>query len=105
MSDTTHADAVGGYAAALLAVARAEGDVDGITDELFRVAGAFSGSDELRDTLYFVNEHHADTFRAEFKAIYDAMDTGRATGLDAAIESMRRNAPTTYRSLETLGVF
>jgi F-type H+-transporting ATPase subunit delta len=49
--DTTHAQKVGGYAAALLAVARAEGDVDGITDELFRTARAFNESEELRDTL------------------------------------------------------
>jgi F-type H+-transporting ATPase subunit delta len=51
MDDTTHAQTIGGYAAALLAVARAEGDVEGISDELFRVARAFSDSDELRETL------------------------------------------------------
>ena len=51
MEETTHAQKVSGYAAALLAVARAEGDVDGITDELFRIARAFNESEELRDTL------------------------------------------------------
>ena len=51
MAETTHAQTVGGYASGLLAIARAEGDVDGITDELYRVAGAFAGSEELRDTL------------------------------------------------------
>ena len=51
MDDVTHAQTVTGYAAALLAVARAEGDADGIADELFRTAQAFSASDELRETL------------------------------------------------------
>jgi F-type H+-transporting ATPase subunit delta len=51
MDDVTHAQTLAGYATALLAVARAEGDADGIADELFRVAQAFAGSDELRDTL------------------------------------------------------
>lgn len=51
MADVTHAQTISGYAAALLAVARAEGDSDGIADELFRVARAFAGSDDLRETL------------------------------------------------------
>jgi F-type H+-transporting ATPase subunit delta len=51
MNDVTHTQTIGGYAAALLAVARAEGDVEGIADELFRVAQAFSRSDDLRETL------------------------------------------------------
>ena len=51
MDEITHTQTVSGYAAALLAVARAEGDVDGITDELIRTARAFTSSDELRETL------------------------------------------------------
>jgi F-type H+-transporting ATPase subunit delta len=40
-----------GYAAAMLDVARAEGDPDGLSDELIRVAGAFGQSEELRSVL------------------------------------------------------
>jgi len=39
------------YAEALFAVARAEGDVDEVEDELFRFARVLEGSDELRDKL------------------------------------------------------
>ncbi len=48
MSD---ADRIDGYAAAVLAVARAEGDQSGLSDQLFQVAQAIEGSAELRDTL------------------------------------------------------
>ena len=39
------------YAEALFAVARAEGPLAEIEDELFRVAQVLRGNDELRDTL------------------------------------------------------
>lgn len=39
------------YADAVAAVARAEGNLDVVSDELFRVARALEGSDELRMTL------------------------------------------------------
>ena len=39
------------YADAVAAVARAEGNLDAVSDELFRVARALEGSDELRMTL------------------------------------------------------
>jgi F-type H+-transporting ATPase subunit delta len=51
MSEVTHAQAISGYATALLSVARAEGDAEGIADELFRTAQAFGSSEELRATL------------------------------------------------------
>ena len=51
MEETTHAQTVTGYAAALLALARAEGDADNVTDELYRIAQDFSASHELRETL------------------------------------------------------
>jgi F-type H+-transporting ATPase subunit delta len=51
MVDITHVQTIDGYASGLLSVAGAEGDVDGVTDELYRIAGAFAGSAELRDTL------------------------------------------------------
>lgn len=44
-------DRIQGYADAMLAVARAEGDVDGISDELFAVGRAVETNDELRNTL------------------------------------------------------
>ena len=48
MSDAARID---GYAAAVLDVARAEGDQAGLSDELFQVAQAFETSEELRETL------------------------------------------------------
>ena len=48
MMGTNHID---GYARALLDVAAAEGDTDRLSDELFRVALAFGGSEELQGTL------------------------------------------------------
>ena len=39
------------YAEALLGIAKAEGDVAQVADELFRVARVVDGNDELRDTL------------------------------------------------------
>ncbi len=43
-------DTIEGYAEALLAVVRAEGD-NGIDDEIFRFAQALEGNDDLRATL------------------------------------------------------
>ncbi len=48
MSDAARID---GYAAAVLAVADAEGDQSGLSDQLFQVTQAIEGSDELRDAL------------------------------------------------------
>lgn len=45
------ADRVSSYAEALVAVAQAEGDLAGTEDELFAVAQALAGSDELREVL------------------------------------------------------
>ena len=45
------ADRVDGYAAALVEVARAEGSLPQVENELFSVARAFESSDELRDAL------------------------------------------------------
>src|SRR5579864_2994385 len=44
-------DRVAGYATALLTVAQAEGLVDRVEDELFKVARTFEGNDLLRSTL------------------------------------------------------
>lgn len=45
------AEKVNSYAEALVAVAQAEGDLAGVEDELFAVAQALAGSDELREVL------------------------------------------------------
>jgi F-type H+-transporting ATPase subunit delta len=42
---------IDGYADAMLAVAQAEGDVAGISDELFTVGRAVDTNDELRDAI------------------------------------------------------
>jgi F-type H+-transporting ATPase subunit delta len=42
---------IDGYARALFEVARAEGTLDEVEDELFRFARSFEASDELRTTL------------------------------------------------------
>ena len=44
-------DRIQGYADAMLAIARAESDVAGISDELFAVGRAVETNDELRTTL------------------------------------------------------
>jgi F-type H+-transporting ATPase subunit delta len=44
-------DKVAAYADALIAIAESEGHTGRVEDELFRVARAFEGSDELRTTL------------------------------------------------------
>jgi F-type H+-transporting ATPase subunit delta len=48
MMETNHID---GYARALLDVTLAEGDADGLSDELFSVARAFGESEELQGAL------------------------------------------------------
>ena len=42
---------IDGYASALLEVAKAEGKVDRVADELFRFARAIEQNDQLRDSL------------------------------------------------------
>ncbi len=42
---------VGGYAAGLVEIARAEGELDRVNDELFRVSRSFQASSELREAL------------------------------------------------------
>lgn len=44
-------DRIEGYASAILEVAKAEGELDRIGDELFRIARAFESSHELREAL------------------------------------------------------
>jgi F-type H+-transporting ATPase subunit delta len=44
-------DRIDGYAAALFEVARAEGTLDSVEDELFRFARSYESNDQLRNTL------------------------------------------------------
>jgi F-type H+-transporting ATPase subunit delta len=44
-------DRIDGYAAAILEFARAEGELEKIGDEMFRIARAFESSNDLRDAL------------------------------------------------------
>ena len=44
-------DRVEGYAEALVSVARSEGELDRVSDELFQLGRAVEGNDQLRDTL------------------------------------------------------
>lgn len=44
-------DRVEGYAEALVSVARSEGDLDRVADELFQLGTAVETNDQLRDTL------------------------------------------------------
>lgn len=44
-------DRIDGYAAAILEIAKAEGELARIGDELFRIARAFESSNELREAL------------------------------------------------------
>ncbi len=47
----TAKDRIEGYATALFEVARAEGSLDEVEDELFRFARTLEGSDDLRNVL------------------------------------------------------
>lgn len=52
MTDSrTAGDRIDGYASAILEIARAEGQLEQIGDELFRIARSLEGSNELRDAL------------------------------------------------------
>jgi F-type H+-transporting ATPase subunit delta len=62
------------YAEALFAVARAEGPLDEIEDELFRVAQVVKGNDELRDKL--ADPHIPTAIRQQ--VVIDLLD-GKAT--------------------------
>jgi F-type H+-transporting ATPase subunit delta len=44
-------DRIDGYAAAIFDIARAEGSLDSVEDELFRFARILEGNDDLRETL------------------------------------------------------
>ncbi|MCY3923970.1 MAG: ATP synthase F1 subunit delta [bacterium] len=77
------ADKVSGYAEALVAVVAAEGDLAAAEDELFAVAQALAGADELREVL-------ADRCipAARRQQIVEDLLGGRASDATVALVSM-----------------
>jgi F-type H+-transporting ATPase subunit delta len=74
---------IDGYARALFEVARAEGTIDEVEDELFRFARSFESSDALRNTLT------DDTIPvAKRQAIVEDLLGGRATPTTTQLISM-----------------
>lgn len=76
-------DRISNYAAAMLGVAKAEGALGEIEDELFRFARALEGSDELRDAL---TDPHIPASRRQ--QIVEDLLGGRASNITAALVSM-----------------
>ena len=74
---------IDGYARALFEIARAEGTLDEVEDELFRFARSFEASDELRTALA------DETIPAgKRQAIVEDLLGGRATGTTTQLVSM-----------------
>jgi F-type H+-transporting ATPase subunit delta len=72
-----------GYARALFEVARAEGTLDEVEDELFRFARSFEASDELRTAL---TDEMIPTGKRQ--AIVEDLLGGKATGTTTQLVSM-----------------
>jgi len=72
-----------GYARALFEVARAEGTLDEVEDELFRFARSYESSDALRDAM---TDEHIPPERRE--AIVEDLLGGRATPTTVHLVSM-----------------
>lgn len=70
------------YAEALFAVAKAEGSLERVEDELFRVARTIEGSDELRSTL---SDQAIPVERRQ--GIVEELLTGRASPVTTALVS------------------
>ena len=75
--------AIDGYARALFEVARAEGTLDEVEDELFRFARSYESSDELRQTLT-----DSDIPVAKRQAIVEDLLGGRVTPTTTQLVSM-----------------
>ena len=77
------ADRIPAYAEALFSVARAEGNVDEVEDELFRFAQTVEGSDELRKALT-----DPDVPVARRQQIVEDLLGGKASNTTVALVSM-----------------
>jgi len=88
------------YAQAMFEVARAEGDLDEVEDELFRFARVLEGNDQLRDTLT-----DGTIPAARRQQVVEELLGGRASGTTTALVSMvvgtgrARDLPQIVRSL------
>jgi hypothetical protein len=62
----------------------------------------------FQDSEYFVNQHHAQQFQKTFPQIWSALNTGvnptSRTSFDNAVSVLRSVAPTTYLSLQKVGI-
>ncbi len=74
---------IDGYARALFEVARAEGTLDEVEDELFRFARSYESSDALRNAM---TDEHVPAARRE--AIVEDLLGGRATPTTVQLVSM-----------------
>jgi len=78
-----HEERIEAYADAMFEVARAEGTIDEVEDELFRFARALEGSDELREAL---TDPHIPASRRQ--QIVEDLVGPRATSTTTALISM-----------------
>ena len=76
-------DRITGYAHAMLGIARAEGNVDEVTDEVFRFARALDGNDDLRNAL---TDQRIETSRRQ-QIVEDLLD-GKASSTTVGLISM-----------------
>jgi F-type H+-transporting ATPase subunit delta len=76
-------DRVHAYAEGMLGIARAEGTLDEVSDELFRFARALEASDELRNAL---TDPHLPASRRQ--QIVEDLLGGKATSTTVALASM-----------------
>ena len=74
---------IDGYARALFEIARAEGTIDEVEDELFRFARSFESSDELRSALT-----DEQVPAAKRQAIVEDLLGGKATSTTTQLVSM-----------------
>jgi hypothetical protein len=60
----------------------------------------------LRDTAYFINDHHCRKFAKAFPTLWQIMNTGAgsAAEVDRTAKLVRGMAPTTYQSLVEVGI-
>src|SRR5579875_3288418 len=65
-------------------------------------------ANSFHDTVYFINDHHANQFRKTFPQIWSALDRGISDAGQPAFESalrlLRNSAPTTFQSLQQTGI-
>lgn len=94
---------IDGYARALFEIARAEGTLDEVEDELFRVARSFESSDELRNTLTdemipaarrqaIVEDLLGSATPTTTQLVSMVIGTGRGRDLPAIIDSLVQRA-------------